>query len=167
MFSYPNHKQFSELNGFVRRLTNLTSPNVPRSEGENRAEMRNNRTFAVLLVPCDGNDLAVHDTTTAVTKDLSEQGISLVLNQPFQPEVVVLGFWPVWDSNTIDAQPTFVRGHVRQNAEIGGGFWQIGVQFEGKATEKEFPTLDQVFASAARLIPRSILRHEETTVGAS
>ena len=51
MFFFKENKDRSDLRAFVRRVTDLTSPNLPPLKGELRTLTRSNRTFPVLLTP--------------------------------------------------------------------------------------------------------------------
>lgn len=77
---------------------------------------RQNQTLPVLLTPWENGKPLIEESTMAITKDISDQGVSLILNQPFRDEQVVIGFWP---STTHTSSPNeesfFFLGDVRQN----------------------------------------------------
>lgn len=138
-------KQF-EINRVIRRLLNNSAPNRIPLRGESRWELRSNRTMPVLLVPYDDNELSAGEVIYALTKNLSGQGLALVLHQPLRAEQVVVGIWS-------SAQAHFVAGKVRQSLALGGGFWQIGVETTEMLCPADMPELVRLLPWAARLDP--------------
>lgn len=61
----------------------------------------------------------------AVTKDLGDEGVSLVATHPLTAREVVLGFWV---PDPVNEQPWFFLGELRHSTAMGGGFWAIGVK---------------------------------------
>ncbi|HJT30976.1 MAG TPA: hypothetical protein VJ783_02835, partial [Pirellulales bacterium] len=120
MFWFANRNKPLAVHKIIRRLINNSSPNTIPLDGDARWETRCNRTIPVLLAPYDHDELSVSEAAYALTKNLSSQGLALVLHQPFRAEQVVVGFWSGDDAH-------FVLGHVRQNVPLGGGFWQLGL----------------------------------------
>ncbi len=147
LFSFDTRKRLSEVRSFLRQLVDLTSPNLPPTEGESRAEGRSNRTLPALLAPWDRDQAVVDESTYAVTKNISDRGLSLVLSQPLKSTEVVVGLW-------LDA-PRYVLGQVRQNVPIGGGFWQVGVELTELLDPVGQPQLRRLDALAARLVPNA------------
>lgn len=141
----PRDTQF-EVNRIIRRLINASTPNRVPLHGESRWESRSNRTIPVLLVPYDHNELSVSEVAYALTKNLSSQGLALVLHQPLRAEQIVVGIWS-------SAQAHFVSGKVRQSVALGGGFWQIGMETTKLLSAVDFPELVRLLPWAARLDP--------------
>ena len=139
------HKPFA-VHKVIRRLINNSSPNTIPLDGDARWEIRCNRTIPVLLAPYDHDELSVSEAAYALTKNLSSQGLALVLPQPFRAEQVVVGFW-----SGDDAQ--FVLGHVRQNVPLGGGFWQLGLEAMELLCAHDSPEFKRLIPLAARLDP--------------
>jgi hypothetical protein len=146
MFSFARRRQHVEVHKLVRRFIDHSSPNQSPTSGDARWEDRSNRTLPVLLVPYDGAEACVDELTHAVTKDLSSQGLALVLPQPFRAEQVVIGFWS-------EAHTHFVLGRVRQNVPLGGGFWQLGVELTALVDLWEHPEIQRLVPLAVRLAP--------------
>ena len=113
-----------KLQGYLRRICDLTSPNLPRMD-EIRGANRQNRTIPILLTPWDNGMPVVSETATALTKDVSDQGLCVTMSQPFRCEEAVVGFWL---PHVQDDNPWFFRSLVRQNVSIGGGFWALGLE---------------------------------------
>lgn len=146
MFWFHSRDKHVEINRVIRRLINASTPNRTPLRGESRWELRSNRTMPVLLVPYDDNELSVTEVAYALTKNLSSQGLALVLHQPLRAEQVVVGIWS-------NAQAHFVSGKVRQSIALGGGFWQIGVETMELLCTAHSPELIRLLPWAARLDP--------------
>lgn len=145
MFSFDTRKRLCEVRDFVRRLVDLTTP-APPDSGEFRAEERSNRALPVLLTPWEDGQPAVDESTYAITKDLSDRGLSLVLQQPLKSAQVVVGLWM--------ESPRFALAEVRQNASLGGGFWQLGLELTQLLDVAEFPQAQRLIPLAGWLAPR-------------
>ena len=145
MFSFDTRKRLGEVRGFLRHLVDLSSPNLPPLEGDSRSQPRSNRALPVLLAPWEHAQPVVDESTYALTKDISDRGLSLVLGQPFKSLEVVVGLW-------LDS-PRFVLGDVRQNVPIGGGFWQIGVELTELLEAVDHPQIQTLVPLATRLVP--------------
>jgi hypothetical protein len=146
MFSFTKRKKQSEIHRFIRRLLDSPRSTIPPVRGEHRWETRSNRTLPVLLAPWDENRPSPEEAAIALTKDLSGQGLALVLCQPFRAEQVVVGFW-------CEGEPQFVLGCLRQNVPLGGGFWQAGIELNQRLSRAECTALDLLVPLAARLKP--------------
>ena len=135
-----------EIHRIIRRLINASTPNRIPLKGESRWELRSNRTIPVLLAPYDHNELSVGEVAYALTKNLSSQGLALVLHQPFRAKRLVVGIWSHEAAH-------FVAGTVRQSVPLGGGFWQIGVETTELMSTASSPELMRLVPLAARLDP--------------
>jgi hypothetical protein len=144
MFWFQNRDKHLEIHRVIRRLINASTPNRIPLQGDSRWELRSNRTMPVLLVPYDNNELSVGELAYALTKNLSSQGLALVLHQPFRAEQVVVGIWS-------NEQAHFVAARVRQSVPLGGGFWQIGLEATELLPTAQFPDLIRLLPWAARL----------------
>jgi hypothetical protein len=147
VFSFRKRNQQGDVHKLIRRLIDSSNPNLPPVEGNSRWEDRSNRTIPVLLVPIDEDQPRTDEAATAITKNLSGQGLALVLHQPFWAGGVLIGFWH-------DGEPEFVRGEIRQNAPLGGGFWQLGIELTQRVTSTEMPEIESLLDLVARLDPR-------------
>ena len=147
MFTFDTRKRLCEVRDFVRQLVDLTSPNLPPLEGEARTENRSNRALPALLVPWENGQPVVDESTYAITKDFSDRGLALVLQQPFKSVLVVVGLWL--------ESPRFALAEVRQNVPLGGGFWQIGVELTELLDSAKSPQVQSLLPLATRLVPRA------------
>ena len=134
-----------ELQKFVSRVVDVSSPNLPPPTGESRWEPRSNRTFPVVLAPWENDAPLYAESFTALTKNISCRGLAVVLHHPFRARRVVAGFW-------VHAQPHYVIGMVRQNTNLGGGFWQLGIELLQVGDMSEFPSLGSLTPFVARLV---------------
>jgi len=144
MFAFCTRKKYLEVHKLLRRAMDATSPYSMPLMGESRVESRSNRTLPVLLVPCEGSKLVLQDHTIALTKNLSSQGVALVLPQPFRAQEVAIGFW-------LDDKPQFVMGRVRQMVPLGGGYWQLGVELTERVSPEDDVDVESLLPLMARL----------------
>lgn len=144
MFSFATRKKQNEVQRLLRRAMDTTSPNRPPLDGELRGESRSNRTLPVLLVACVDGRPTAEERIIALTKDFSSRGVAVVLPQPFRAEHVLIAFW-------LEGHPEFVRGQVRQNVPLGGGYWQLGVELTERLSIATSPELGALLPLAARL----------------
>jgi len=153
-FSFKERNKQIELRNCLRRIVDITSPNLPPLEGDARSDNRYNRTIPVLLAPWEDDGPVVDESATALTKDFSELGIALVLHQPFRAEQVVIAF-RLSSEPRLEVGSTlyFVLGSVRQNAPIGGGFWQLGIMLTDLLNRADLPQLEPLVSITSDLVP--------------
>ena len=149
MFSFGKRKKQVDVHRLLRRIVDSSSPNMPRNQDESRWEDRPTRILAVVLAPYADNRPSLDESTTALTKNISSQGVCLLLPQPFRAEQVVVGFWQ-------EDQAEYVLGEVRQNAPFGGGFWQLGIELIERISPAECPALRDLAPLAADLVPSAV-----------
>ena len=95
MFSFNRQKKLVTLQKYIRRLADVTSPNLQPMEGESRTNGRQNRVLPTVLIPWEEDAPVVSEATTALTKDVSDDGLGLVLHQPIHAPQVVIGLWVI------------------------------------------------------------------------
>ena len=145
-----------QLQGYLRRICDLTSPNLPRQD-EFRGLNRQNRTIPILLTPWEDGMPVVSDTATALTKDISDHGLCVTLSQPFRCEEAVVGFWL---PQVQDYNPWFFLSLVRQHVSIGGGFWAMGLEAVELLTVSSGSELARLLPLVKQLLPPKVV---ETT----
>ncbi|MBC8876719.1 MAG: hypothetical protein H8E44_45400 [Planctomycetes bacterium] len=161
MFSFEPNKKRIELQSYMRRVADLTSPNLSPLSGECRLEGRYNRSLPVLLVPYEKAHERAEEAAFAVSKDICDHGLSVVSCQPYAETEVVIGLWlssPHLEQER--AEPFFFAGHVRQSSEIGGGYWQIGIELTEVISSRKITSALRPIAQ--RLLPREA--SEEATL---
>jgi hypothetical protein len=112
-----------EAQAYLRRICDLTSPNLPRFD-DNRGDTRQNRTLPVLLAPWRRKGVEARAAMTALTRDISDRGLSVTLPMPVNVQDVAIGLW----LKSRECEPWFFLGAVRHNVAIGGGFWALGIE---------------------------------------
>lgn len=150
MFSFTKRKKSVDLTPFVRRICDLTTPNMTTSPELVRVENRYNRAIPTLLVPCVGGRPLVDDHVVGITKDFADHGVGLVLNESFESNELLLGFW--LDSDEM-SEPWYFHGSARRCSAVGGGFWALGVELEEFANPTLGSSLELLHPLASRLLP--------------
>ena len=147
MFSFSRRSAGTDVYKVMRRVIDTTTPNITPSDV--RTETRSHRTIAVLLAGYNAKTRSISDATWALTRDLSSQGVAVLVRQPFSltEVVVVLG---------MDETPKFVRGEVRQTRSLGGGFLHLGIELTEVLDENRIPALAELAPLAAHLSPVAI-----------
>ncbi len=87
----------------------------------------------VMLQLCSNDQPAPCEPVFAISKDLSDDGIALITNQPLEEVQVLCVLW--------QDGPHYILGDVRQCQYVGGGFWKVGVQLTEIVSSEDFPTL--------------------------
>jgi hypothetical protein len=128
-----------EAQAFLRRICDLTSPNLPRLD-DVRADTRQNRTLPVLLAPWGRDGAEVRAVMAALTRDISDRGMSVTLPMPVRVQEVAIGLW----LKNRDFEPCFFLGTVRHNVAIGGGFWALGIEIMRRLESSETGELTQL-----------------------
>jgi len=147
-----SHKPVTELYPYIRRICDLTTPNLTTTSMSGRSENRYNRTIPTLITPWQVNKPIVDRSAVCITCDLADRGIGLVLCEPCYLKQVVLGYWLRTD---LMPEPWFFIADVKRNAEIGGGFWTLGVELIEFANRDHKRQLRPLRNIAGRLLPSS------------
>jgi len=154
VFSFSARKQRVEIAPYLRRICDCSTPNSGRIERLERIENRYNRTLPVLFWPWENDRVLADEGATAVTKDLTDQGIALILNGPIaQREIVVCLLSD--DSDVVE--PWFFLGQVLRCEEIGAGFRLIGVELSDFLNRNRPESVEVLRPQTERLRPSSIL----------
>jgi len=146
MYSFEENSKQIEVRGLAQRISNATIPNRPKADSRDRVDDRYNRSLSTVLLPWADGKAVIGAPLYAVTKDISEVGLSLVLREPAVPPQMVCGFW-------LDA-PYFVRAELRHSEPIGGGFWQVGIEMTELFTLADQDDHEQLEQLAANLDPK-------------
>ena len=123
MYSF-EPKKTTQVQSRIRRILDLTVPNLSRELFRDRIEDRNGRVIPALLCPWKNDAPVVDQLALVLTRDFSSEGVGLVLRDPFFEGDVLLGFWL---GAEIMEQPWFFLGTAQHLLEFGGGFWTLGV----------------------------------------
>ena len=140
-------KSSPEVLKHLRRIVDLTVPNQSPGAINDRVETRSNRAIPALLCPWENGLPRADEHVFVVTKDLSSDGIGIVLPQPFRAHKVLLGFWL---NDEVMDEPWLFLGTTQNLQKLGGGFWTLGVQLTEFLTKNQ----QQKCASLAPLLAR-------------
>jgi len=123
MFSF-EPKKTPQVQSRIRRIVDLTVPNLTYEVERDRAEDRSSRAIPALLCPWKNDAPVVAQHAFVLTKDFSSEGVGLVLKEPFHARDILLGFWL---GAAIMDEPWFFLGTAQHLRQFGGGFWTLGV----------------------------------------
>lgn len=150
MFFSSDNKGLVELKRYLRRVTDLTTPNRASAPNCARTEDRYNRAIPTLLSPWEGNRVDRSRCAMVLTRDISDRGVGLIAHHPFPAREVVLAYWLSID----DAhEPWFFQGTVQRQDAIGGGFWTIGVELAEFMNERRRHEMEPLLPLAHKLRP--------------
>lgn len=157
MFSFTKSKQSIDLSPFIRRICDLTTPNLTSSPELARAENRYNRALPSLIMPWVAGRPVLDQSLFGLTKDIADRGIGLILSAPLEADELLVGFWLNAEEMH---EPWFFTGSSRRCAPIGGGFWTLGVELNEFANPMLTAKLESLMPLAAELLPpdASVLR---------
>lgn len=150
MFSFFKAKKIIDVGPYLRRLCDLTTPNLASSTDSARAETRYNRTIPTLVCPWSDGYPETEKSVIGLSKDISDRGVGLVLSAPFYAEEVVLGFWLNRDTMEV---PWFFLGYATRLSAMGGGFWTLGVEVREFANTEFSERMMPLTNLAAKLLP--------------
>jgi hypothetical protein len=150
MFSFSARKKDVDSQRYIRRLIDLTTPNHAGPERMERYENRNNRSIPALLCPWEHKAPIVSKAIVAITKDLSDRGIGLILSDAFDAKDAVVGFChPEATAN----EPWFFLGVRQTSVPIGGGYWLFGIELTEFMNEDQHAELKPLLPMAQMLLP--------------
>jgi len=150
MFSCRKRDKLVTVQKFLRRITDLTTPNRAAAPDRTRSEDRYNRAIPTLLSPWQDGHVDRSRCAMVLTRDISDRGVGLIANHPFPAREIVLAYWITSD----DAhEPWFFRGRIERESAIGGGFWSIGVKLVEFMNENQRPEIERLLPLAHKLIP--------------
>jgi hypothetical protein len=132
MFSENKQKRVQRV---VLKLVNNHCPELKASMDGPRLDNRVNLMVVVMVVPLENGKLQLDRAFTAITKEFSNTGVAVVLDQAQAFDEVVLGF-------RFDGEMTFVRSKAKHINPMGGGFYQLGFQMKEVVSTGDYPALD-------------------------
>lgn len=117
----------------LRRVLDRNSADQLLLGKEDRKEQRIPFSIPVLLQTGVADADAWSKPIFAVTKDMSDDGISIIAHQSIEPSQVICVIW--------EDGPVFLSGEMRQCQPLGGGFWKIGMELSEIVSSLDFPQL--------------------------
>lgn len=125
------------VQSFVLKLVNNQCPGLKAQLEGPRADSRVNLVVVVLIVPMEGGSPQVDRAFTAITKEFSNAGVAVVLDQPRRLDKAILGF-------RFEGEMTFIRAQAKHRDPMGGGFHQLGFQLSEVVSAKDYPELESM-----------------------
>ncbi len=122
------------VHSLVLKLVNTHCPKLTAMLEGPRRDSRVNLTIVALVIPIDGGQLQVQRAFTAVTKEFSNNGVGLVLDEPVALDWAILGF-------RLEGQMEFVRAQAKHLNPMGGGFHHIGFHLIEVVSSADYPEL--------------------------
>jgi hypothetical protein len=119
---------------FVLKLINKNSLDRTAVLEDTRADSRVNLVTVVVIIPLQDRKLQIQKTFMATTKELSNNGVSVVLDAPRQLDEAILGF-------QFEGEMTFIRAIAKHDEPIGGSFRQVGFQLLEVVSPSDYPEL--------------------------
>lgn len=140
MFLFSNASQRArerEVHKLLVALVNNHCEEVEQQADGPRLERRVRLTVPVRVVPFDVARPCFERTFSALTREFSSHGVTLVATDPLQHEPVIVGL--KWNE-----QMWFLKGAVKHQSAIGAGYWQLGVQLKEVVAADDWPELQLV-----------------------
>ena len=125
---------------FLSQLANQKTPAKAEGRQERRLEERTDLSIGILIIPLNGGSADISQAFTAVTKDVSSNGIGVIANRSIStPRVLicVLG----------KSEPVLFRALIQYRKELGLGWVRIGTNVTGMVDGSEYPQLHRFVAS--------------------
>jgi hypothetical protein len=160
MFSFSASKKVIDFQPKVRRLCDLTTPNLAVIDS-GRSENRYNRAVPTVLAPWKDEQVDLSECVFGLTSDLADGGACVILNEPFEADEVVVGYWTSRDDMS---EPWYFLGTVRRLQALGGGFWTMGIEFTEFANPNHREALAALSGLAATLPSPATPAVDETAV---
>jgi hypothetical protein len=126
-----------EVQSLMLNLVNNNCPGLKGLADGPRLERRVNLTVVVLVIPVEKGKVLIEERFTAVTKEFTSRGVSLVLHECRAADNVILGFR--WERSM-----KFVLAQARHLNPMGGGFWQLGLRLKEIVYPDDYPELENL-----------------------
>lgn len=144
-----SRKKAVDLSGYMRRICDLTVPDWRNAVDDVRKEPRYSRTLPVLVCPWIANRPSVDAAIFAVTKEVSDRGVSILSCAPMEGEFVVAFSLPAASGS----DPWFFLGTAKRSTAVGGGFWATGIELLEFANATRLRELQTLVPLARELQP--------------
>lgn len=103
-----------------------------------RSAERFDLSVVVVVTPMVDGVPQVDLSFFTVTKNISVGGVAFVVNSPLEFDEVLLGI-----RLPSETQVSQLRGKIRHQTELGGGFRQVGVEVREVFNTADFPLLER------------------------
>ncbi len=122
------------VQSFLVRMVNNNSPQMKLMVEGPRVDGRVHLTMPVWIVPIERGKPVVGKAFTAVTKEFSSTGASIVLDEPIGLDDLIVGF-------EFQDEMKFLRAVAKHITPLGGGFHQLGLQMTDIVHVAKYPQL--------------------------
>ena len=127
-------KKLLGVQNFVLKVINNNCPELKALFEGPRRDKRVNLTLPVLVIPLLNGKLQVGHAFNAVTRELSINGVGIVLDSPMALDEVILGF-------RLESDMTFVHATAKHLSPMGGGFYHLGLEMTEVVPSSKYPEL--------------------------
>jgi hypothetical protein len=128
----------------IRRISDQDTASRLQLDEDCRDNSRKTVCLPMLIQAHEGDELLTENPMLGVTKNLADDGVSVIVRQPLNELQVVCGLW--------NEYPLFILGQVVHSDYLGGGYWDTGIQFSELLSASQWPHL-RTFAE--QLNPRT------------
>jgi hypothetical protein len=146
MYKFTERQKQADVEKFLRRLADRAASKWMSNRCERRNESRCGQSMPVYMARWDGASFSKEEATIALSRDVSSQGIAVVVVGPFQAKRVVMAFW-------VESRPCFALGEVHNEAPMGGGYRRLGIELIELLDVADHPSLQELIPLTARLAP--------------
>lgn len=127
-------KKNHDISSFVLALLNQNCPALRERFDGPRLEGRVNLTIPIVLVPIEDDELQIRRTFRALTKEFSNSGVAVFIDQPMGLDEAMLGFR--WHGSI-----QWIKAKTKHMHPIGGGFFQLGFRMTRLINPSDHPAL--------------------------
>jgi hypothetical protein len=123
-----------DVQSFLVKIVNNNCPELREMFEGPRSEGRVPVVLVALVVPVDKGRPALGQAFAATTKELSSNGVALVVSEARAVDEVFVGLrW--------EGEVKFMRGKARHMNPMGCGFYQLGLSLEEVVPLGDYPEL--------------------------
>jgi hypothetical protein len=122
------------VQSFILKLVNNNCPDLKALAEGPRVASRVDLVMVVRVVPLEDNRPQVRSAFTTVTKEFSNTGVAIVLDQPRGLDQAILGF-------RLEGNMTFIRAQGKHLDPMGGGYFQLGFRLLDIVSVNDYPEL--------------------------
>jgi hypothetical protein len=123
-----------DVQSFILKLINNNCPELKALIEGPRGDKRVNLSLVVLVVPLEDGKLQVDKAFYAVTRDMSSNGVGIILSQQQAFDKVILGF-------RVKSEMTFVHATAKHLNSMGNGFYLLGLEMTEMTHINKYPGL--------------------------
>ncbi len=146
MYTFTERNNQADVQKFLCRLADRAASKRFSERDERRDDSRTGYSMPVYIARWDGDCFSRDEATIALSRDISSQGIAVVVVGPFHAERLMLAFW-------VESRPHFALGAVQSDQPIGGGYRRLGIKLVELLEVGDHPCLEELLPLVERLAP--------------